>query len=82
MIFLNSHVKGISWLTAVAVSHKILPTLYILQGNKVTRDIVVEYETENSSSWYREEGGGVFVIEASVGAIGRIADMGAADGEN
>lgn len=37
MIFLNNHVKGISWLTSVDVSHKILPTLYILRGKQVGR---------------------------------------------
>ena len=36
MIFLNNHVIGISWLTAVAVSHKILPTLYILRGKQAS----------------------------------------------
>lgn len=34
MIFLNNHVIGISWLTPVGVSHKILPTLYILRGKQ------------------------------------------------
>ena len=34
MIFLNNHVIGISWLTSVDVSHKILPTLYILRGKQ------------------------------------------------
>ena len=34
MIFLNNHVLGISWLTSVDVSHKILPTLYILRGKQ------------------------------------------------
>ena len=37
MIFLNNHVIGISWLTPVGVSHKILPTLYILRGKQVDR---------------------------------------------
>lgn len=37
MIFLNNHVLGISWLTSAEVSHKILPTVFILRGNnKVT----------------------------------------------
>jgi len=36
MIFLNNHVIGISWLTLVGVSHKILPTLYILRGKQVS----------------------------------------------
>jgi len=34
MIFLNNHVLGISWLTSVDVSHKILPTLYLLRGKQ------------------------------------------------
>ena len=38
MIFLNSHVEGISWLASVDASHKILPTLYILQGKQATGD--------------------------------------------
>lgn len=37
MIFLNNHVLGISWLTPVGVSHKILPTLYILRGKQADR---------------------------------------------
>ena len=37
MIFLNNHVIGISWLTPVGVSHKILPTLYILRGKQADR---------------------------------------------
>lgn len=37
MIFLNNHVLGISWLTSVDVSHKILPTLYILRGKQAGR---------------------------------------------
>lgn len=37
MIFLNNHVLGTSWLTPVGVSHKILPTLYILRGKQVGR---------------------------------------------
>ena len=37
MIFLNNHVIGISWLTSVDVSHKILPTLYILRGKQADR---------------------------------------------
>ncbi len=37
MIFLNNHVLGISWLTPVGVSHKILPTLYILRGKQAGR---------------------------------------------
>lgn len=32
MIFLNNHVLGISWHVSVETAHKILPTLYILQG--------------------------------------------------
>ena len=37
MIFLNNHVQGISWLISVEMSHKILPTVFILRGNnKVT----------------------------------------------
>lgn len=32
MIFLNNHVLGISWHISVEMAHKILPTLYILQG--------------------------------------------------
>ena len=39
MIFLNNHVIGISWLTPVGVSHKILPTLYILRGKQADRVI-------------------------------------------
>ena len=39
MIFLNNHVIGISWLTPVGVSHKILPTLYILRGKQAGRAI-------------------------------------------
>ena len=38
MIFLNSHAKGISWLVSVEASHKILPTLYIIQGNAASED--------------------------------------------
>ena len=34
MIFLNNHVLGISWLMTVVMSHKILPTLYILRGKQ------------------------------------------------
>ena len=37
MIFLNNHVIGISWLTSADVSHKILPTLYILRGKQADR---------------------------------------------
>ena len=37
MIFLNNHVLGISWLTTVVVSHKNLPTLYLLRGKQVGR---------------------------------------------
>ncbi len=40
MIFLNNHVIGISWLTTVVVSHKILPTLYILRGKQVDRAFI------------------------------------------
>ena len=39
MIFLNSHVKGISWLVSVEASHKILPTLYVIQGNTAFGDL-------------------------------------------
>lgn len=39
MIFLNSHVKGISWLVSVEASHKILPTLYVIQGNTASGDL-------------------------------------------
>ena len=41
MIFLNNHVLGISWLTLVGVTHKILPTLYILRGKQVGRAIMI-----------------------------------------
>lgn len=41
MIFLNNHVIGISWLTPVGVTHKILPTLYILRGKQVGRAIMI-----------------------------------------
>ncbi len=40
MIFLNNHVIGISWLTTVVVSHKILPTLYVLRGKQVDRAFI------------------------------------------
>ena len=54
MIFLNNHVLGISWLTPVGVSHKILPTLYVLRGKQVGRvlDKKGGHETENSRCWY------------------------------
>ena len=41
MIFLNNHVLGISWLTPVGVSHKILPTLYILRGKQASEAFIV-----------------------------------------
>ena len=41
MIFLNSHVIGISWRVSVETSHKILPTLYVIQG-----------KTELLGPWY------------------------------
>lgn len=51
MIFLNNHVIGISWLTTVVVSHKILPTLYILRGKLVSRvSSKGGHETKNSRS--------------------------------
>lgn len=57
MIFLNNHVLGISWLTPVGVSHKILPTLYILRGKQaggVLRQ-TVGHETKNSRCWYYQK---------------------------
>ncbi len=41
MIFLNNHVIGISWLTPVGVSHKILPTLYILRGKQADGALMI-----------------------------------------
>lgn len=57
MIFLNNHVIGISWLTPVGVSHKILPTLYILRGKQAGKVITIERwdETENSHSWFNKK---------------------------
>ena len=54
MIFLNNHVLGTSWLTSVDVSHKILPTLYILRGKQAGRDFKVKggHETKNPRSRY------------------------------
>ncbi len=53
-IFLNNLVLGISWLISVDMSHKILPTLYILRGKRVDRVSKKKggHETENSCSWF------------------------------
>lgn len=43
MIFLNNHVLGTSWLMSVDISHKILPTLYILRGKQADRVLKVGF---------------------------------------
>ena len=44
MIFLNNHVIGISWLTSVDVSHKNLPTLYILRGKQAGKVTLLRWD--------------------------------------
>lgn len=48
MIFLNSHVLGISWPCHRGDGHKILPTLYLLQGKQAAGDKGWANETENT----------------------------------
>ena len=55
MIFLNNHVIGISWLTPVGVSHKILPTLYILRGKQANGAQKGGHETKNSRRWFNQK---------------------------
>ena len=50
MIFLNNHVIGISWLTTVVVSHKILPTLYILRGKIKNEEGVLIFKRSRGRS--------------------------------
>ena len=59
MIFLNNHVIGISWLTPVGVSHKILPTLYILRGKQAGEAFKIRggNETKNPCSWFNQKRG-------------------------